>query len=315
MPMNGQGPHAVCSVRADRLRCWRALGEARGPVVLVGNEIGLGVIPLGREVRAFVDALGCLNQRVAAACDRVTLDGGGPATGLEGRGAMMLASRLSCWRSLCCAGRQRWRGRPSVTIAASKSGWRSRRSASSSLLPSLTESVCALGACDRLVGVDRYSNWPASVQALPQLGGLEDANVERIVALKPDVVLACQVGARHGAAGGLGIQGAGAGTQVDEGRANACWASSARCWAAKGQARVCGSSIDAGVTAAAPRCRANCAARGSISKSNSGPYAAGEASFIGETLARLGVEQHRAGRARSRSLSSTRSSWCVPTRS
>jgi len=50
-----------------------ALRDARGPVVLVGNEIGLGVIPLGREVRAFVDALGLLNQRVAAACERVTL--------------------------------------------------------------------------------------------------------------------------------------------------------------------------------------------------------------------------------------------------
>ena len=59
-----------------------------------------------------------------------------------------------------------------------------------SLLPSLTESVCALGACKRLVGVDRYSNYPLSVKTLPQLGGLDDVNVEAIVALKPDVVLA-----------------------------------------------------------------------------------------------------------------------------
>jgi adenosylcobinamide kinase/adenosylcobinamide-phosphate guanylyltransferase len=50
-----------------------ALREARGPVVMVGNEIGLGVIPLGRETRAFVDALGRMNQDVAAACQRVTL--------------------------------------------------------------------------------------------------------------------------------------------------------------------------------------------------------------------------------------------------
>ena len=50
-----------------------ALREAQGPVVLVGNEIGLGVIPMGREVRAFVDTLGMLNQQVAAVCDRVTL--------------------------------------------------------------------------------------------------------------------------------------------------------------------------------------------------------------------------------------------------
>ena len=50
-----------------------AIAQAPGPVVLVGNEIGLGVIPMGREVRAFVDALGRLNQQVAATCERVTL--------------------------------------------------------------------------------------------------------------------------------------------------------------------------------------------------------------------------------------------------
>lgn len=50
-----------------------AIEEAAGPIVLVGNEIGLGVIPMGAQVRAFVDALGQLNQNVAAACQRVTL--------------------------------------------------------------------------------------------------------------------------------------------------------------------------------------------------------------------------------------------------
>jgi adenosylcobinamide kinase/adenosylcobinamide-phosphate guanylyltransferase len=49
-----------------------ALRAAPGPVVLVGNEIGLGVIPMGREVRAFVDELGRLNQALARACARVT---------------------------------------------------------------------------------------------------------------------------------------------------------------------------------------------------------------------------------------------------
>ena len=50
-----------------------AVRQSPGPVVLVGNEIGLGVIPLGREVRAFVDALGTLTQQVAQVCPRVTL--------------------------------------------------------------------------------------------------------------------------------------------------------------------------------------------------------------------------------------------------
>lgn len=50
-----------------------ALDEVSGPVVLVSHEIGLGVILLGADVRAFVDTLGQLNQRVAQACERVTL--------------------------------------------------------------------------------------------------------------------------------------------------------------------------------------------------------------------------------------------------
>jgi iron complex transport system substrate-binding protein len=58
-----------------------------------------------------------------------------------------------------------------------------------SLLPSLTESVCALGKCSVLVGVDRFSNWPKSVDTLPRLGGIADANIEGIVRLKPDLVL------------------------------------------------------------------------------------------------------------------------------
>jgi adenosylcobinamide kinase/adenosylcobinamide-phosphate guanylyltransferase len=51
----------------------QAIAQAPGPLVLVGNEIGLGVIPMGAQTRAFVDALGRLNQDVAAACSRVTL--------------------------------------------------------------------------------------------------------------------------------------------------------------------------------------------------------------------------------------------------
>ena len=58
-----------------------------------------------------------------------------------------------------------------------------------SMLPSLTESVCSLGKCSVLVGVDRFSNWPKSVDALPRLGGIADANIEGIVRLNPDLVL------------------------------------------------------------------------------------------------------------------------------
>ena len=69
MPAEGAAADATAPTRA----LCQSIEAARGPVVLVGNEIGLGVIPMGREVRAFVDALGGLNQAVAAACERVTL--------------------------------------------------------------------------------------------------------------------------------------------------------------------------------------------------------------------------------------------------
>ena len=61
-----------------------ALRDAKGPVALVSNEIGLGVIPLGAEVRHFVDELGKLNQEVAQCCERVTLMAAGCALTLKG---------------------------------------------------------------------------------------------------------------------------------------------------------------------------------------------------------------------------------------
>lgn len=72
MPFQGQ-PDDESTLQSAIDDMVKAIEEAPGPVILVGNEIGLGVIPLGREVRVFVDALGRLNQRIAAACERVTL--------------------------------------------------------------------------------------------------------------------------------------------------------------------------------------------------------------------------------------------------
>jgi len=156
-----------------------------------------------------------------------------------------------------------------------------------SLLPSLTETVCALDACQRLVGVDRYSNWPASVRQLPVVGGGLDPNIEAIVALRPDVVLmatSSRSSARLEALGVtvvalepkthtdvqrvLGLVGQVLGVQDAQ-----------RVW------RV----IDAGVQAAAQSVPV--AARGTrvYFEASSGPFAAGQASFIGETLTRLGA--------------------------
>ena len=71
-------------IRVQEAAFLRAIKNAPGPVILVGNEIGLGVIPMGRETRDFVDALGRLNQKVAAACARVTFMAAGLPLTLKG---------------------------------------------------------------------------------------------------------------------------------------------------------------------------------------------------------------------------------------
>lgn len=59
-----------------------------------------------------------------------------------------------------------------------------------SLAPSVTEILCALGVGDRLVGVDRWSDHPPHVRALPKVGRIE-ADLDAINALHPDLVVAC----------------------------------------------------------------------------------------------------------------------------
>lgn len=49
------------------------LAATRGEIIVVSNEIGLGVVPLGSVTRRYVDELGRLNQRVAAVAKQVTL--------------------------------------------------------------------------------------------------------------------------------------------------------------------------------------------------------------------------------------------------
>src|SRR2546430_8407575 len=62
-----------------------------------------------------------------------------------------------------------------------------------SLAPSATEIVFALGAGDRLVATDDFSDFPAEAKALPKLGGIR-TSPEKIVALKPDLILAISSG-------------------------------------------------------------------------------------------------------------------------
>ncbi len=74
-----------------------------------------------------------------------------------------------------------------------------------SMLPSHTESVCAIQACDTLVGVDRHSDYPASVSGLATLGDAFAPDLEAIVALEPDLVLVDEYSGMQGPLSELGI--------------------------------------------------------------------------------------------------------------
>ncbi|BAS29323.1 iron ABC transporter substrate-binding protein [Limnochorda pilosa] len=66
-----------------------------------------------------------------------------------------------------------------------------------SLGPSNTEILYAIGAGDRLVGVDVYSDYPPEVEGLPKVGQLLEPDFERIVALRPDLVLLINLSQEH----------------------------------------------------------------------------------------------------------------------
>ena len=58
-----------------------------------------------------------------------------------------------------------------------------------SLAPNLTEIVFAVGAGDRLVGRTKYCDYPAEVKSVAEIGDTMTPSIERIIALKPQVVL------------------------------------------------------------------------------------------------------------------------------
>ena len=155
------------------------------------------------------------------------------------------------------------------------------------LLPSLTETVCELGQCHRLVGVDRYSNHPVPVRSLPQVGGGVDPNVEAVVALKPDLVLAAisSRGIERLESLGLKVLALEPRTAADVQRVLGKLgqvlevADAQRIWR----------NIDAGVQAAAQSLSPRARAQRVYFEASRGPYAAGPKSFIGEVLARLGA--------------------------
>ena len=157
-----------------------------------------------------------------------------------------------------------------------------------SLVPSVTESICALSACTRLVGTDQFSNFPPEVVALPKLGGLEDAQIERIVSLKPDAVLAAKSARVVDRLESLGVK-----VMVLQSDSHAdvkrTLALLAKLLNAPEQAAKVWSEIERDIKLAASLVPQALRGKKVYFEVATDPYAAGATSFIGETLTRLGM--------------------------
>jgi iron complex transport system substrate-binding protein len=158
------------------------------------------------------------------------------------------------------------------------------------LLPSLTETVCALHECARLIATDRYSDWPDSVKTLPKTGGLDDAQIELIVSLKADVVILAHAARVTDRLRELGVPTFDVETHT--------YADISRTVSAIGnllgvpnQAVSLNRDIERSVASVAESAKHGLHGRTPLIyyEVDSGPYAAGPQSFIGEMLARLGA--------------------------
>jgi len=158
------------------------------------------------------------------------------------------------------------------------------------LLPSLTETVCALGECARLVATDRFSNWPASVRRLPKAGGLEDAQIEFIVSLKPDVVILAHAAQVTERLRDLGMRTFDVETWTYADIERTVTTIGALLGVPE-KAAVLNRDLERSVHAVTAAAIAQLHGRSPLVyyEVDSGPYAAGPQSFIGELLARLGA--------------------------
>jgi iron complex transport system substrate-binding protein len=159
-----------------------------------------------------------------------------------------------------------------------------------SLLPSLTESVCELGECQRLVATDSFSNWPEYVQSLPKAGGLEDVEVEQVVQAKPDVVLLAHAPRVLDRLRSLGIVTFEFDSKTYPDIAHNITTLGVLLGVAD-RARTLNARIEQSVADTAARAREKLAGRSPLVyyEVDSGPYGAGPESFIGEELQRLGA--------------------------
>ena len=156
------------------------------------------------------------------------------------------------------------------------------------LLPSLSEMICELDACDRLVATDRYANWPVRVRTLPKVGGIDDTPIEAVIALRPDVVVAASSSRAIHRLEELGIRVVALEPKTF-GDIHRAFITLATLLGTPDQGAIAWHRLETRMQAAALRIPASAHGKTVYFEVSDAPHAASTASFVGEMLARLGL--------------------------
>jgi iron complex transport system substrate-binding protein len=156
------------------------------------------------------------------------------------------------------------------------------------LEPSLTETVCALDACGWLIATDRYSDSPESVQALPKVGSSQDAQIEAIVRLRPDLVFIRRAPKVVDRLRGLGITAISVNTRTYRDIAQTI-VIVADALGIPERAQMINASIEREMAQVSAQRKSRGIGPTVYFEVDRGSAAAGESSFIGEMLLRLGA--------------------------
>jgi len=156
-----------------------------------------------------------------------------------------------------------------------------------SLLPSLTETVCVLDACSRLVGVDTFSNFPEPVRKIAKVGDGLNPNIEALLRVRPDVVLISRSSPARTRLQELGLRLIVLEPQNHADLRRAMLVIGQLLQSPQAQSLL--DTMDRDIEREAAALPASVRDLRVYMEINRAPYAAGEASFMGDILKRLGA--------------------------
>ena len=162
-------------------------------VVLVSNEVGNGVVPEYLSGRRFRDLLGEINQSIARVASNVLLLVAGLPLVLKGQVQRMKRALLALTMLMAAVPAAVQASRIVTDETGRKVTVPDHPHRVVCLVPSVTDTVFALGSGDDVVAVSDYTSYPPEALKKPSIGSLVKPSIETILSFHPDLVLGTSI--------------------------------------------------------------------------------------------------------------------------